>query len=685
MASAGEEEDNDAVLSDVEADDPAPISINSPEDVSVERFREVLAELDRERQARESAENTKSELQVSFNRLKALAHEAIKKRDESGRQRDEAVRDKDEALRSNEKLSAELAEACRVKDETLMQRDELTKQFEETVKAMELSRSEIETAAQMLGTGIEKISRKVSNFKNFTVGGLPRSNKYTGLPAVAYGVIKRTNEIVEELLRQIDSTAKSRNEARSQMEQRNYEIAIEVSQLEATISRLRDEVSKKTSVVENLEKSMAEKDEKKADMEKEMSEKLNSVENEVGGLRELVGEYDDNLRNLESKMDSQRPLLVEQLNLVSKIHDRLYDVIKIVDASKMDQSDLSESMFLPQETDIEENIRASLAGMESICELTRMVVEKTKDLVEERSREVKSLSETVSRLVKEKEHIGSLLRGALSRRTSTDLSSKTNELFKVAENGLREAGIDFRFSNHLGGGKDDAPETERDEIYALAGALENIIKQSQLEIIELQHSVEELRVEASLLKVNVEAQAKELSYRKQCIEELEEKERVANENVEGLMMDIAAAEEEITRWKVAAQQEAAAGKAVEQEFVAQLSAIRQELEEAKQAVVESEKKLKFKEETAAAAMAARDAAEKSLRLADSRASRLRDRVEELTHQLEQLDTRENTRRLNRPRYVCWPWEWLGLNYVGFQGPEAQQQSSNEMELSEPLI
>lgn len=36
------------------------------------------------------------------------------------------------------------------------------------------------------------------------------------------------------------------------------------------------------------------------------------------------------------------------------------------------------------------------------------------------------------------------------------------------------------------------------------------------------------------------------------------------------MMDIAAAEEEIARWKVAAQQEADAGKAVEQDFVAQV-------------------------------------------------------------------------------------------------------------------
>jgi len=36
------------------------------------------------------------------------------------------------------------------------------------------------------------------------------------------------------------------------------------------------------------------------------------------------------------------------------------------------------------------------------------------------------------------------------------------------------------------------------------------------------------------------------------------------------MMDIAAAEEEINRWKVAAEQEAAAGRAVEQEYLTQV-------------------------------------------------------------------------------------------------------------------
>lgn len=36
------------------------------------------------------------------------------------------------------------------------------------------------------------------------------------------------------------------------------------------------------------------------------------------------------------------------------------------------------------------------------------------------------------------------------------------------------------------------------------------------------------------------------------------------------MLDIASAEEEIMRWKVAAQQEADAGKAVEQEYMSQV-------------------------------------------------------------------------------------------------------------------
>ncbi|XP_021746490.1 uncharacterized protein At3g49055-like [Chenopodium quinoa] len=685
MANAGEEE-SDAVLSDLEEDEhqqeEIKPAVNSPEsEISVEKFNELLAEFDREKQARITAENSKSELEVRFNRLKVLAREAIKKRDESAIQRDEVIKERDNAIRANEKLSNELSEVNKAKDE-------VSKQLEEALKGKESSRAEIEAAAQMLVTGIEKISGKVNHIKNFTAGGLPRSQKYTGLPAVAYGVIKRTNEIVEEVVKHIESITKSRDEARGMMEQRNYEIAIEVSELEALISQLRDEVTEKNGRIENLEKSTAEKDGKLEAIESGMLERIGSVENEREELRKLVDEYDGRIRELELEMEKQRPLLLEQLGFVSKIHDQLYNVIKIVDANNGDQSELSESLFLPQETGLEENIRASLAGLESIYELSRIVIAKTRDIVEEKSREVKSLNETVARLFREKEHVGVLLRSALSKRLASVSTSETNTVFQVAENGLRESGIEFKFGNVLeDASKEGAQETKDDEIYALAGALEGIIKESQLQMIELQHTVDELRAESSLLKEHLETQSKELSQRKHRIEELEEKERQANENIEGLMIDIAAAEEEITRWKLAAEQEAAAGGAVEQEFHAEISSLKKEVEDTKQAMVELEKKLKFKEETAAAAMAAREAAEKSLRLADNRASRLRDRVEELTRQLENLDNKDDNRNSTRPRYVCWPWEWLGIDFVGTrrQIDMPEQQSSNEMELSEPLL
>ncbi|XP_010556205.1 PREDICTED: paramyosin [Tarenaya hassleriana] len=679
----GADEDADAVLSDLESDEPAPIVIKDPprEDLSAERLKELLAELDHERKAREAAESSKSELQVQFNRLKALAHEAIRKRDECKRERDEA-------LRENENLSKELEDSKRGKDELSRRRDEISKQLDEAVRARDGLKSEIENSAHMLVSGIEKISGKVSNFKNFSNGGLPKSQKYTGLASVAYGVIKRTNDIVEELVRQIDTTAKSRNEAREQIEQRNYEIAIEVSQLEATIANLRVDVTEKNSIIEDLKSNVTDKDKKISELEKDISEKVSILEGESAELKLLVNEYDGKLKALEQKMEAQRPLLMDQLEFVSRIHDQLYEVTRILDGDNSEQSDLSESLFMPQETEIEENIRASLAGMESIFELTKVVGGKTRHLVEEKSHELKNLNETVGRLVKEKGHIGSLLKSALSKRMIVEQSSKTSEMLKAAENGLKDAGIDIKFGKLLEEGKDNADDssTEENEIYSLAGTLENIVKASQLEILELQRSVEELREEANLLRKQLDAQAKELNQRTRQIEELKEKERIANESVEGLMTDIAAAEEEITRWKAAAEEEAAAGKAVEQDYMSQLAALRQELEEAKQAMLESGKKLKFKEETAAAAMAARGAAEKSLRLADSRATKLRERVEQLSRQVEELETRRDNINRNSARYVCWPWQWLGLQFVGARGGgETEHQISNEMELSEPLL
>ncbi|CAN7034367.1 unnamed protein product [Brassica rapa subsp. trilocularis] len=211
-------EDAEAVLSDK----PSPVALNDPprEDAQDEKLTELIAELDRERKAREAAESSKSELQASFNRLKALAREVIKKRDEAKRERDEAFKEK-------ESLSKELESVSKGKDEMKLKLDE-------AVRYRDGLKGEIESSSHMLVSGIEKISGKVRSFKSFS--GLPKSQKYTGLASIAYGVIKRAIEIVEELVREID---KSRNEAREQVDQRNYEIAIEVSQLESTRLRRR--------------------------------------------------------------------------------------------------------------------------------------------------------------------------------------------------------------------------------------------------------------------------------------------------------------------------------------------------------------------------------------------------------------------------------------------------------------
>lgn len=83
------------------------------------------------------------------------------------------------------------------------------------------------------------------------------------------------------------------------------------------------------------------------------------------------------------------------------------------------------------------------------------------------------------------------------------------------------------------------------------------------------------------------------------------------------------------------------------------------MEKTKAALDISNGKLKLKEELAATAMAAQAAAERSLQLADSRAAGLRLRIEELSRQVEEAESRErNNRRVSR---ICWPWRPLKVN------------------------
>lgn len=85
--------------------------------------------------------------------------------------------------------------------------------------------------------------------------------------------------------------------------------------------------------------------------------------------------------------------------------------------------------------------------------------------------------------------------------------------------------------------------------------------------------------------------------------------------------------------------------------------MKHELEKTRAALQVSDKRLKSKEEVATAAMAAQEAAERSLQLADRRCAGLHQRIEDLTRQIDEVENREKHKKRRRRR-VCWPWQAL---------------------------
>ena len=90
----------------------------------------------------------------------------------------------------------------------------------------------------------------------------------------------------------------------------------------------------------------------------------------------------------------------------------------------------------------------------------------------------------------------------------------------------------------------------------------------------------------------------------------------------------------------------------------EVAALKQELHKTKSALDISNGKQRLKEELAITAIAAQEAAERSLKLADTRAVELRRRVEELTRQVEEAEKCESN--IHKVRRICWPWQIFKL-------------------------
>ncbi|XP_073311550.1 uncharacterized protein At3g49055-like [Primulina huaijiensis] len=287
---------------------------------------------------------------------------------------------------------------------------------------------------------------------------------------------------------------------------------------------------------------------------------------------------------------------------------------------------------------------------------------------------IKDKRELETRLVnleEENKDINSLLRIALVERETLEknLSKLKGEneqkrlaILQIAEKGLPKVGFGFimgcQYNDQTSNDSDANSGTKSDdsewaeEVVNLASAMEKIMKNLRQEIAELRSSLQESRLETEHLVSMTFKQDEKLAERTRKIKELEDTEAKLMQSVEALLLEIKETEEDATRWREACESEAEAGKNAVMERDKLISILKQELERKSVALDVSNGKLTLKNELVNAADIAREAAERSLQLADSRAAGLHERIEELTKQLEDC---ENIKSRRRMRYICWPF------------------------------
>ncbi|KAG4907921.1 hypothetical protein JHK86_056405 [Glycine max] len=374
--------------------------------------------------------------------------------------------------------------------------------------------------------------------------------------------------------------------------------------------------------------------------------------------RKEVEYFKERVERLESEREERNGVMFKALESLTSTKESLSSVIEGLEGEK-------------DETFVE-NVNGEWSGVESrmLLEEARLIsrlaieVETKVDRYKEmRRKEKRELESSLISLTEENRDVHNLLRIALSEKEALEkrIKGHDHKRMPLLQFGLQKVGFGFMMmgggnneqSTEHSGVKSDSSECE-EEVISLASTVERIMKNLRLETTQLRRSLEESRSDTERLQCLTEKQAKEIEENKLYIKELEDRERILAQNVEEFFMEIKAAEEEVARWKEACELEVEAGKKEIGERNKVVAALKQELHKTKAALDISNGKLRLKEELAITAIAAQEAAERSLRLADTRAVELRRQVEELTRQLEEAEKHEGNS--HKVRRICWPWQ-----------------------------
>ncbi|GFY84184.1 hypothetical protein Acr_03g0009580 [Actinidia rufa] len=523
----------------------------------------------------------------------------------------------------------------------------------------------------------------------------------------SYQKFERKSAVAEERLALLE---KQRDEALKH----NLELVTAVEEVSEERNSIRDEIFR-------LEVSARER-------EGELERRIDEEWKEKEGIRAELEGSRERIRVLLDEKSEKVRVFSEQLVSLELVKECLVRVIESLDEEKVGIV-VDECEEISGETELDEELRAFFGELKMVSKLASTMELKLGEYQEMRKKERRELGNSVVSLTEENRDINSLLRIALVEKEAVEKSlnklkgnseQKRVAILQIAERGLQRVGFGFMMGTGTNepttdnsgtnmGNKSDGSECE-EEVESLASAVERIMKNLRLEITQLRRSLEESRMIGSYkfegtvplttgylvsameglmpatclrqeesdterLQSLTEKQAQNIAENELYIKELEDREMMLTQNVEELLMEIKETEEEVARWREACELEVTAGKNIVEERDKVVLILKQELEKTKAALDISNGKLKLKEELAAAAMAAQAAAERSLQLADSRAAGLHERIEELTRQLEEADSKERTRR--KIRHICWPWRALRAN-IPPNGTNARTQNFKRM-------
>ncbi|RZC72597.1 hypothetical protein C5167_048072 [Papaver somniferum] len=448
-------------------------------------------------------------------------------------------------------------------------------------------------------------------------------------------------------------------------------------------------VEQNVNLVMNLQEISSERDDALEEVARiEMSAR--EKEDELAGQREQFEVFEEIIGELVEEKRQRMDVFSRGWDSIRSVKEFLDRIIERMDDEKPEKIVVDENII--DDLKLDDATKGYLSETMYVDKLVKVAESRFTEYESKKTKEKKELENS---LAQENRDVHSLLRIALVEKESVLSRLRGNEEQKrgtllgfaqrVRFGFMRSNSTNEDSVENSGSKMCEKSDSECDEeTVSLASTVEKMMK----EISQLKKSLEESRSETERLQSLAEKKAHEIAELTLYIKDLEEKETTLSQNViicftlryfvvnckfppltcylhfkvEQLAVEINAAEEEISRWKETCELEVEAGKNATEERDKEAKILREELNRTKASLELLNNKINLKEELAAAAFTAQKAFEKSLHLADSRAGRLREIIEDLTKQLEEADSkgeRGNNRR--KVRHVCWPWRALQLN------------------------